>query len=181
MGTLTTITEPTEEPVRLEDVKSTLIIEDDSEDSRILGIIRASRKFAEDYCKLKLISQVVELSFDSWPSSEICLGVWPIISIDSVKYDDTSSPITEQTLVEGVDYYADTTTIKGRIRTVSGWPSVAVKPNAIRIRMTVGYADQESVPDQIKEGIKAYCAYLYDSDKMLLDSTKELLWSAKIM
>jgi len=155
MATLTTITEPTDEPVTLQEVKDALRIEDNSEDVRIWNIIRASRMYAEDFCDLRLMSQVVELSFDNWPAYEFSLGVWPIISIDTVKYEDTASPVATQTLVANTDYYADITILQGRLRTITGWPSVAVKPNAIKIRMTVGYADQDSVPDQIKKGIKA--------------------------
>lgn len=181
MGSFATITEPTDEPVTLDEAKEALRIEIDDEDTRIWNIIRAARMFAEDYLSQKLMPQVVELSLDSWPSYEFDLGVWPIISVDSVKYEDTASPVATQTLVENTDYYGDITTTEGRLRTITGWPSVAVKPNAIKIRMTVGYADQDSVPDQIKEGIKAYCAYIYDSDECMKDIAERLLWSARIM
>ena len=137
--------------------------------------------FVEGYCSIKICSQVVELSLDSWPSSVIKLGVWPIQSIDSIKYDDTASPTAEQTLTVNTDYYADTITINGRIVAISGWPSVASKFNPIRIRMTVGAVDQASVPNQIKEGIMAYCAYIYDSDILMKDISERLLWSERIM
>jgi len=181
MGAFTTITEPTDEPITLDEAKEALRIDIDDEDTRIWNIIRAARMFAEDYLSLKLMSQVVELSFDRWPATEFSLGVWPIISVDTVKYEDTASPISTQTLVADTDYYADITTTEGRLRTLTGWPSVAVKPNAVKIRMTVGYADQDSVPDQIKEGIKAYCAYIYDSDECMKGIAERLLWSARIM
>lgn len=181
MHTLTVITEPADEPITLDEAKESLRIEIDDEDTRIWNIIRAARMFAEDYLSLKIMSQVVELSFDQWPATEFKLGVWPIISVDTVKYEDTASPVAIQTLVADTDYYADITTIEGRLRTLNGWPSVAVKPNAIKVRMTAGYADQDSVPDQIKEGIKAYCAYIYDSDECMKDIAERLLWSARIM
>ncbi len=181
MHTLTTITEPADEPITLDEAKQALRIEDDDEDTRIWGIIRAARMFAEDYLSLRIMSQVVEQSFDQWPATQFSLGVWPIISVDTVKYEDTSSPVATQTLTADTDYYADTTIIEGRLRTITGWPSVAVKPQAIKVRMTVGYADQDSVPDQIKEGIKAYCAYIYDADECMKDIAEKLLWSARIM
>ena len=181
MGSFTIITEPADEPITLDEAKEALRIEIDDEDTRIWNIIRAARMFAEDYLNLKIMSQVIELAVDRWPATEFSLGVWPIISIDTVKYEDTASPVATQTLVVNTDYYSDITTIGGRLRTLSGWPSVASKPNAIKIRMTVGYADQDSVPDQIKEGIKAYCAYIYDSDECMKDIAERLLWSARIM
>ena len=180
MGTLTTITEPTDEPVSLQEVKDALRVEDGGDDVRLWNIVRAARMFAEDFCGLKLMPQVVELSMDNWPGYEFGLGVWPIATIDTVKYEDTASPVATQTLTENTDYYADTTITHGRLRTIGGWPSVAVKPNAIKIRMTVGYTDQDSVPDQIKEGMKAYCAYMYDSDPLMKDIAERLLWAARI-
>ncbi len=181
MHTLTVITEPADEPITLDEAKIALRVEDDDEDERIWGIIRAARMFAEDYLSLKIMSQIVELSFDQWPATQFSLDVWPIISVDTVKYEDTASPVATQTLVENTDYYADITKIEGRLRTITGWPSVAVKPNAVKIRMTAGYADQDSVPNQLKEGIKAYCAYIYDSDECMKDIAERLLWSARIM
>ena len=181
MGSFTTITEPTDEPITLDEAKEALRIDIDDEDQRIWGIIRAARMFAEDYLSQKIMSQVVELNLDRWPASEFGLGIFPIISVDTVSYEDTASPVATQTLTANTDYYADIKTTEGRLRTITGWPSVAVKPNAIKIRMTVGYADQDSVPDQIKEGVKAYCAYIYDSDECMKGIAERLLWSARIM
>jgi len=174
MGTLTTITAPTAEPVTLEEMKEALRVDHTDDDSLIIGLMRAARMWAEAYLNKRIASQVVELSYDRFPSSEIYLGVWPIISIDSVKYDDTASPVAEQTLVANTDYYADKTTIGGRVKSISGWPSVAVKPNAVRIRMTVGYV-KDDIPDIIKEGIKVYTAALYDRDCELEKSARLIL------
>ena len=181
MGTLKIITGPTKEPVTLTEAKRSLGITEDDDDSRIAGYIKSGRVFAEAFCGIKIMTQTVELSFDNWPSYEITLGVWPLQSIDSVKYDDTASPSAEQTLVANTDYYADTTTIEGRIRTLTGWPSVAVKPNPIRIRMTAGYATAELVPSNIKDAIMAYCGYLYELDPEMKDIAEDLLWSEKVI
>ena len=181
MGTLTIITEPTAEPVTVDEAKEALRIDITDEDTRIGNIIESARIFAEDFCGLKLMTQTIELSMDKWPATEFKLGIWPLASIDSIKYDDTASPVAEQTLTVDTDYYADTTLIEGRVRTIGGWPSVAVKPQAIRIRMTAGYASAAAVPERIKDGIKAYCAYIYDSDPLMKEIAERLLWSARIL
>lgn len=181
MVALTVITAPTDEPITIQEAKDALRIDSNDEDVRIWNLIRTARQFAEDYCNLRIMTQVVELSMDLWPAYEFELDVWPIQSVDTVKYEDTASPTATQTLVANTDYYTDITTTEGRIRTITGWPSVAVKPNAIKIRMTAGYSDQDSVPDQIKEGIKAYCAYIYDSDPLMKEIAERLLWSQRIM
>lgn len=176
MGTLTTITAPTSEPVTLDELKEALRVDHNDDDALIVGYGRAARMWAEQYLNLRISSQVVELSFDSWPSSVINLGVWPLISIDSIKYDDTASPVTEQTLAPNTNYYADTTTRGGRVVTITGWPSVAAKPNPIRIRMTAGYSE---IPDIIKEGVKIYAASLYEGCPDLVKSAEAVLWTVK--
>ena len=181
MASLTTITAPTLEPVTLQEVKDTLRVEAGEDDTRLYGIIRASRMFAEAFCGLKIMTQVLELTYDRFPASEFPLDIWPLQSIDSIKYDDTASPVVEQTLVENTDYYADIKTKGGRVRTITGWPSVAVKPGPIRIRVTAGHATQPDVPDNIKEGIKAYCVFLYDADELMETVAKSLLWPERIL
>ncbi len=176
MGTLTVITAASFEPVTLTEAKRALGIDTTDDDSRISGYIKAARQHAEAYCNLTISNTVIELSFDVWPSHTIWLNTWPLQSIDSIKYDDTASPVTEQTLTVNTDYYADTTTIGGRVSTIGGWPSVAVKPNPIRIRMTAGYATKALVPEQIKEGIKAYVVYLYESCHDMESVSKDILW-----
>lgn len=181
MGAFTVITEPTAEPVSIKETKEALRILHDDEDDRVVKLIKAAREFAESYCGIYIMPTVVELTLDRFPAVEFGLSTWPIESVDSIKYDDTSSPSAEVTLVVNVDYYADTTTEGGRVTTIKGWPSLAVKPNPIRIRMTAGYTTAEKVPEQIKDGIKAYAAYLYDQDPQLKQSAKNILWPQRIL
>lgn len=176
MGTLTVITEPTWEPVTLKDVKEGLRISEDDEDGRLYTLIKAARKWAEAYTQLKIPSQVVERSYNYFPSFAIGLDVWPLQSIDSVKYDDTASPVAEQTLTVNTNYYADTTTEGGVVTTITGWPSTATKNNSVRVRMTAGYSSYANVPAGIKEGIIAYVGYMYDGDTNLLETAKAILW-----
>lgn len=181
MGTFTTITEPTAEPVSILEAKGKLSILHDDEDDRIAGLIKAAREFTEDYCSIYIMPTVIELTLDRWPSSEFGLETSPLQSIDSVKYFDTSSPSVETTLTVDVDYYADTTTEGGRLRTITGWPSVAVRPNPITITMTAGYSSADNVPQRIKEGIMTSIVSLYDLDPDLDKSAKSILWPNRIL
>jgi len=176
MGTLTVITGPTLEPVTVDEAKKSLRIDNSEDDSYIGNLIETARLFAEEYTSLHIMTQTVERSYRRFPSTNINLDVWPLQSIDSVKYDDTSSPMTEVTLTVDVDYYADTTTDGGAVETITGWPSVAIKPNPARIRMTAGYSSRDNVPEKIKNGIKAYVNYLYDADSRWEEIAKSLLW-----
>lgn len=179
MGTFNIITEPTIEPITIDEAKDAIGITHNDDDLRIDGYIKAARIFAEDFCDLKIMEQIVERSYDNWPSLVIKLNIWPLQSIDSVKYDDTASPVAEQTLAVDTDYYADTTTEGGRVGTISGWPSHASKFNPIRIRMTAGYASQALTPEDLKSGIKAYVVYLYTLDCDMRNTAKEILRGAR--
>ena len=175
MGALAIITEPTLEPITLEEAKEAIGIDGDDDDLRIEGYIQAARIFAEDFCQLHIMSQIVERQYDGWPSSVINLDVWPLQSIDSIKYDDTASPVAEQTLVVNTDYYADIVADGGRVGTITGWPSHASKFHPIRIRITAGYASQALVPESLKSGIKAYVVYLFSLDCDMRQVAKDML------
>lgn len=179
MGTITVITAPTLEPVSLEEAKDVLRVTNVEDDGRINNLIKTAREWAEHYCDIYIMTQTLEIAYDRWPSTIIDLNLSPIASITSVKYDDTSSPTTEQTLVVNTDYYADTTTDGGRVGAITGWPSTAVKFNPIRIRVVAGYTDQASVPERIKDGIKSYIVYLYDNDPDMKAMAENILWSER--
>ena len=172
VSNITVITEPTIEPVTLAEVKSVLRISHSDDDTMLAGYIKSARRWAENYLDLFIMTQTVEFTVDMWPGLEFGLGVWPIQSVTSVKYDDTSSPITEQTLAEATDYYADVISGCGRIKAVDTWPTVTERPNAVKVRLTVGYEDtaaspidlRDGVPEEIKTGIKLYIRMLYESD-----------------
>lgn len=176
MATLKTITEPTVEPVTLDELKDVLRIDGTDDDKRLYGLIKTARSFAEQFCNLRLMTQTVELIYDRWPSDTFELDVWPIQSVDSVKYDDTASPQVQQTLVVDDDYIVEIESYNGRITSLGGWPSVSTDFHSIRIRMTVGYSDAESVPETIKDGVKFYAAGLFDCDNTLMETAKTILW-----
>lgn len=185
-ATITVITEPTLEPVTLAEAKTALRVDHSADDTRITALIEAARRFAEAYTGLYIMPQTLEWSIDRWPGLSLMLEIWPLQSIDSVKYDDTSSPVTEQTLVENTDYYTDVTSIGGRVTTISGWPSVAAKPNPIRIRATAGYAltgspQAGNAPESLKEGILAYVMFLYDNDIALKTAAEQILWHHRVL
>ena len=180
---VTIITEPTIEPVTLAELKASIGISHTDDDTLLTSYITSARKWCEDYLNLYIMTQIVEVSFDNWPGWEFGLGLWPIQSIDSVKYDDTSSPIATQTLTVNTNYYADTTSKCGRIQLIDTMPDVTSRPNAVKVRATVGYAAisasptdlRNGVPEPIKTGIKMYARGLYENDPCYRIPAREIV------
>lgn len=181
MGAFTVITPPKIEPVTLEEAKGSLKILHDDEDDRISALIKTGREYSESFCGIRIMTTIVELSFDYFPASSFGLSTAPLQKVDSVKYLSTGSPQTQITLTENVDYYADVTTQGGRLTAIGGWPSAARQPNSVKIRMTAGYIDASLVPEQIKDGIKAYIVYLYDTEESMLNTARSILWPQRIL
>ena len=150
------------------------------DDVRINSLIKVSRQLAEDITNLRLYTQTIDISYDYFPKGKFDLGIWPLQSIDSVKYYDTNSPSIQQTLTVNTDYYADTTVIGGRIWVESIWPSIYDKPNAVTVRVTAGYSSRDNIPEKIKEGIKLHVQGLYDGDMELMKVAEKILFSARM-
>lgn len=176
MATFRTVTAPAVEPVTLTELKLALRVTSTTDDARLTAMIEGARKWAEEYTGLRFITQVVELSFCKWPSVEFPLCVFPIQTIDSVKYYDTGSPQTDTTLVDGTDYIANIYyRPSGILRALTGWPSASTDYNSIRVRMTVGYGLAVDVPAGIKEAIKMYCASGYLCAPEMVPAAKDAL------
>jgi len=180
MGTLTTITAPVDQPITIQDARDACRLIDTDNDSILLGMMETAIDWAEKYTNKRLMTQIVELSFRRFTAYSYSLGVWPIQSVDSIKYTDTGSPQTVQTLVSGTDYLTDLTVYGGRVEAISGWPSVADIPNACKIRMTVGYSSADNVPKLFKNGIKAYIAYLFNADEVYKKIAEDILRPERI-
>jgi uncharacterized phiE125 gp8 family phage protein len=182
MGIPIIITEPTIEPVTLAEAKSVLRVSHDDDDMMIAGYIKSAREWAENYADIYIMTQVVEWRFDRWPGSVFNLDLFPLQSVDSIKYDDTSSPITEQTLTANTDYWSVITKC-GRIEAINSWPSLTDRPDAVKIRCTVGYADtgaspsvlRDGVPETIKTAIKMRVKFLYENDPCANGAGREIM------
>ncbi|RMG71928.1 MAG: hypothetical protein D6711_14215 [Chloroflexi bacterium] len=180
MAAFNTITPPTGVPVTVQELKDRLRITSNAENGRLYGLLEAAAQWAEDFTGAYIMPRGIELTMDRFPAREFTLGVWPIVSVDSVIYDSADSP-SVSTTVAASEYELDLVTVKGRIRAVNGWPSTSTKVNAVRIRMTVGYSSKLTVPEGVKEGIKLYAAGLYYCDDAMREAAKNTLWNYRVV
>lgn len=187
------ITAPTDPVVSLDAVKAHLRIsrDDDSKDE-LIGImvgaaVNALDPAGEGWLGRALRPQTWEVRLDGFwdrhlwhhhadlvpcrwrprdpPPGAIELPYPPLISVDSVNYDDRND--VEQTLVLDTDYriFGIGSKWHGYIAPMHGgsWPlGVLRDPEAVRVRFTCGYAvgDIDAMPPQIKQAVLLACSNL---------------------
>jgi len=139
-----TVTPPSAEPVLLAAAKQYLRIDagDDSFDDEIATLIAASRADIESICSTRLITQEVLLQADSFADLEH-LPIGPVQSIEAVNYIDSAG---DEQLLASADYELVAAPLQAQIIRAAGvtWPTIADRPDAVRVTATVGYGEAGS-------------------------------------
>lgn len=138
-------------------------------DPMLRMLIASARKVAEDRTGRAFITQTWEQVLDTFPSSEVELGMLPIQSITSLKYYDSAGAL--QTL-SAADYVLDVDTVPGLVRLAYGksWPATYDMAQAVIVRFVTGYGSSgASVPNEIRMWICAQAAAAYRNPTGLLD------------
>lgn len=198
------VTAPSYEPVSLAEAKVHCRIDHDDDDDYISSLISVAREKIDGrdgYLGRAIIAQTWDWKFGRFdrraPEGEFPRFIWdhrrcdewrlelplpPLQSVVSVKYLDTNA--IEQTLspslyvVTGVNGWQPAQ-LEPAVNT--SWPSVYNQPEAIRIRLSCGYAPKDpltspdpiatdytdSVPDSIKLAIKIMVAAWYENRESL--------------
>lgn len=146
-ATYKTTVEPTQEPLRLEDLKSTLRITNTDFDVEIARLLVAARRQVEHDARRKLMSQTVAMYLDEFPKGdELEIRLAPVTAISSVAYVDEDE--ASQTF-SSAKYTTDLDSTPPRIvlKEDDDWPDTEPGyPNAVTVTMTAGYATREAIP-----------------------------------
>lgn len=162
------ITPPTEQVVTTIEAKLHATIEHNDKDGLIDLYIAAATAHLDGkngILQRALNEQTWELAYDEFPDGAIEIPLPPLISITSVKYDDTNGD--EQT-IDPANYYVDTASEPGWIVPISTfiWPTPLEAANAVRIRFVAGYQEESGasgVPQPIKQAIMIMVADMIDN------------------
>jgi uncharacterized phiE125 gp8 family phage protein len=151
-------TEPTVEPVTLEEAKTYLKVDSEDDDTLITGLIKAAREVAEHYTKRTLCSTTWQATFDSFSAIMYLYGS-PVKAISSIKYYNTAGTLT--TLASTV-YNVDIVSDPARVFLASGqsWPATDLRLGGIVVEYTAGYT---TVPETIKAAILLILGHLYEN------------------
>jgi uncharacterized phiE125 gp8 family phage protein len=165
------IAAPTTEPIDIDTAKAHLRVDTTDDDALITALIVAAREGAEQITGRALILQTWELALDGFWDREavhgrhayrITLPKPPLVSIASVKYLDESGVL--QTMAES-DYLLDDHSEPARLMPAYGtcWPVTRCQANSVLIRYEAGYADADSVPQQIKSWMLLQIGAMYEN------------------
>lgn len=180
MAGLKVTTEPTAEPLSLQEVKEYLRVDDSTDERVVQPLIIAARQFAEEHMNRALMQQTFTLSLDTVLDTEsplwegmrtapdinyhknyVVLPKSPVISVTSVKtYDDSDTATT----MAASKYYVDTAREPARVvlRTGETFPSALRVANAIEVVYVAGYTTAYTVPEPIRLGMLQHIAYMYE-------------------
>lgn len=163
------VTPPATTPVTVAEARAFLKINSAAEDSTLNIIIAGLTDYFEGAYGIlgrAFAPQTWELTLDAFPTTEIEIPLPPLISVDSVKYDDGDG--IEQTVDPG-DYYVDIVSQVGWVVPITGvsWPSTLSAANALRIRFTAGYA---TLPPSMKLGLLTAIGLKHENRDMTNDA-----------
>ena len=194
---LTQVTPNTALAVPLQDVKDVCGVPsfDTSMDAQITGLIQEARSHIErstgrilltetwkdeyagfKYPNLFPMSPNINFALLRTPyllyqeQATIYLPIGPVQSA-TVQYYDTANVL--QTLTQGTDYYLMTPTFLPATLTPNGvWPATAIRPDAVKITLTVGYS---TLPGNIARAVKSLAAtWFFYRESESEKTTKEL-------
>lgn len=162
---LTEVTAPTEEPISLAIAKAHLRIDGSDSDTWINAAIETARRYVEGYTGRAMIARTNRIDLRHW-DSDVRIPKPPLISVDSVKYYDTTN--TQQTWAS-TNYEVDK--VGGRILLAYGKsiPSSYDRFDSWQVTYQCGYESTssplvlyENVPEGLKSAMLLFIGTLYE-------------------
>jgi uncharacterized phiE125 gp8 family phage protein len=160
-------TQPTVEPITLNEAKLNLRVNCTDDDALITALIVAARRWCEQYENRAYITQTITAN-TFWLPAQIILPLPLLQSVTSVTYIDTAGDT--QTLSSDL-YDVDTVREPGRITRAfnATYPSIRGDVNGVTIVYKAGYGNASTdVPQETIQAIQMLIAHYYDDREGLL-------------
>jgi uncharacterized phiE125 gp8 family phage protein len=157
------LTAATDTAIPLVIAKNHLRIDGIEDDANIAASVKAAAAYVINLLGRSIITVSYELTLDSF-AAKIYLPNPPLISIDSVKYDDSEG--NEQTLA-ATEYEAGYENGLAYMQATpnAAWPELDSTKALQRVRVayTAGYGEQESVPEDIRQAMLLLIGDYYEN------------------
>lgn len=141
--------------VTLDEIKHHLKLPTDSteEDYDLLGFIESATDRAETLLRQKLLTQSWDWYVDALCDSYLIAPIGPLLTVTSFSYYDSANVLT---VWDAANYWVDAGALRARItpRSSVSWPTLYDRPQAVQIRLSVGYGTREAIPWAIRNWIK---------------------------
>lgn len=159
------------EPVTLEELKTHLRIDHDTDDTELSQFIIAATDHTEKVIGRCLVAKTIDCYMDAFPSGfrPIILPWAPLVSVTSIKYYDNDDTLqtwsdTEYTVDSNQEY-------NGLVYPGSDYdyPSPRVYPKSVIIEYIAGYADTggndsaDRIPQSLKIAVMMLAGHLYEN------------------
>lgn len=155
---------PTVAPISLDEAMLFLKLDsvDDARETEIRLLIDAATATAEKLTHRQLITATYVVQLPSFHATIIRLPKPELQAVASVTYYDSSN--VQQTLSTN-DYWVNTYTTPGYIKTRTQWPATYDRPDAVTITYTSGYGNNgASVPAALRAAILVLVGFM-DSNR----------------
>jgi uncharacterized phiE125 gp8 family phage protein len=149
------LTDPTEEPLSLEDLKTQLRIDTDTEDDLILRLARAAREQVEQLTGRAMLTQSWQQSFDDWGEGSLFLDIAPARAVTevSVLQEDGSEEI-----IPAADYLLN----GQRVVFTGAMPKPSFPQNGIHVTFEAGQSDAADIPAALVQATALLTAHYYE-------------------
>lgn len=136
----TVITEPTDEPVTVDELKIHLRVDNSEEDFLIASYGKVARQYVEEVTGQTIFQTTYEVVFDRFP----CCGpitlprAFPMRSVTFIKYTDSDGVVNTW---DPASYIVNADSVPGSVTPVYGqtWPFFTPQPTgAVRVRYVAG-------------------------------------------
>lgn len=150
---------PETEPVTLEDVKTHLRLDHETEDELLNSLIVTAREYLEQQTQLALMTQTWRLCLDNWPLDK-CIKLYksPVQSIDQIEQFDASGT---GTLISTSEMLLDSNAHPARLY-INAQSAPLQVINGIEITFTAGFQSASEVPDMLKRALLIHIANMYE-------------------
>lgn len=158
MRVIELITAPTDVPVSVADLREWLRIIGDDNDSALQSRILEAVDFFERTTRTRIMRAGLRLLLPGFPCGSIRLPAPPLGAVTQIAYLDSDSAAQ----VIDTDDYVVTGTWPAEITCLETWPDTAVRPDAVRISFTSGYATAAAVPRTVKSAVLSCAGHFHE-------------------
>lgn len=166
------ITAPASYPLNIAEMMDALSIFDNTQEIIVERCLKAAVNIAENFTQRKFVSQVWEYYLNKFPCErELVLPFPPLVSVESIKYTTAAGVLTT---FSSANYAVDVLSEPAKIvlKRTAAWPGDTLyEVNPVVVKFTCGWADADSVPDEIKHALILIAGDLYENREDVVQTT----------